>query len=239
MKRSLRTAIIGDDHPRIRAYPAICEALQHAANVLSVDVKPEWLPTSALGEDVEQQLSAFDAVWCGPWGPYANSGGAQRVIRFARESRLPFLGTCAGFQHAIIEFAHTMLGLEHAQYAEANPDAEECVINALPEPLIERTVAVTLDPKSRAAGIYRRTISAERYRCAFGLNPTFLSRLNQSGLRVSGVNEAGHATVVELADHPYFFATLFLPECSSRASAPHPLITAYVRTAAEISGMRS
>ena len=92
--------------------------------------------------------------------------------------------------------------------------------------------AVVLDPTSRTASIYRRTEVAERYRCAFGLNPDYLAALHHGGLRVSGVSEEGLAMAVEFADHPFFFATLFMPEHRSRAGAPHPLISAYLDAAA-------
>jgi CTP synthase (UTP-ammonia lyase) len=113
------------------------------------------------------------------------------------------------------------------------------VIAPLLYPLIERTAAVVLDPASRTAEIYRRTAVAERYRCRFGLNPEYLALLHRSGLRVTGVDETGVAAVVEFPGHPFFLATLFLPEHASRAGAPHPLVTAYLQAAAEFSGMRS
>ncbi|MEO7362466.1 MAG: hypothetical protein ABI120_19205 [Gemmatimonadaceae bacterium] len=239
MNRCVRVAIIGDARPGIPGYPAICEALQHAADVLAVPVATHWLPTHALHGDVERQLSHYHALWCGPWGPYTNANGALRAIKYARESSMPFLGTCAGFQQAVIEFAHSIVGLKNADHAEANPDSNFCVINALSEPMVERTGAVALDPNSRAARIYRRTISAEKYRCAFGLNPAYMQELHQAGFRVTGVSDKGAAAVMEFADHPFFLATLFLPECISRACAPHPLITAYLRTAAELNGIRA
>ncbi|MEP6764926.1 MAG: hypothetical protein ABJB66_11470 [Gemmatimonadaceae bacterium] len=239
MKRNLRVMVIGDSHHRIRGYPIICEALQHASQKLSIGVETQWVPTAAIGADVESQLEKCDALWCGPCGPYENADGALRAIKFARESRIPFLGTCAGFQHAVIEFARSVIGLNRADHAESNPFGESCVINALPEPFLERTGAVALDPASRTSRIYRRTISAEKYHCAFGLNPAFLSQLHSAGLRVTGVNEDGMAAIVEFAGHPYFLGTLFMPECTSHPRVPHPLITAFLRIAAEVSGVRT
>ncbi|MEO7358983.1 MAG: hypothetical protein ABI120_01550 [Gemmatimonadaceae bacterium] len=238
MKRSLRVVIVGDNHPVIQGYTEICEALQHSSRLLELDIKTQWIPTVALETDVRSQLSCYDAPWCGPRGPYQNAFGAVRAIKFARESSVPFLGTCAGFQHAVIEFARSVLGVDQAEHAESNLMGGPCVINALREPLFERTGAVALDPASRTARIHRRTISAEKYRGAFGLNPAYLPQLHGAGLRVSGVNETGVAAVVEFTDHPFFVGTLFLPECTSRPCAPHPLITAFLRIAAEVSGMR-
>jgi CTP synthase (UTP-ammonia lyase) len=239
MGRHVLAGVIGDEHPAVQGYEAIREALHHAAHALSVDVETHWLPTPALGSAVETELAAYDALWCGPSGPYQNADAALRAIRFAREGGVPFLGTCAGFQHAVIEYARSVLGLADADHAESNPAAAAPVISPLPHPLVERTAAVVLDPASRTAGIYRRTAVAERYRCRFGLNPAYLAPLHRGGLRVTGVDETGVATVIEFPDHPFFLATLFLPERSSRAGAPHPLVTAYLTAAAESSRMRS
>jgi CTP synthase (UTP-ammonia lyase) len=238
MRRRVRAGVIGDDHPDIQGYAAIREALHHAAVPLAVEVETDWLPTTALG-DVETELAPYDALWCGPWGPYRNADAALRAIRFARERGLPFLGTCAGFQHAAIEYARSVLGLAEADHAEANPAATTPVIVPLPHPLVERTAAVVLNPESRAAGIYRRTTVAERYRCEFGLNPEYLRVLHRGGLRVTGVDDVGVAAVMEFPDHPFFVATLFLPERTSRAGAPHPLVTAYLRAAADAGEVRS
>ena len=239
MGQRVLAAVIGDEHPDVQGYEVIREALHHAARALAVEVEAEWLPTTALGASVESELAAYDALWCGPVSPYRNADAALRAIRFARERGLPFLGTCAGFQHAVIEYARSVLGLAHADHAESNPTAPAPVIAPLLYPLIERTAAVVLDPASRTAEIYRRTAVAERYRCRFGLNPEYLALLHRSGLRVTGVDETGVAAVVEFPGHPFFLATLFLPEHASRAGAPHPLVTAYLQAAAEFSGMRS
>ncbi len=230
--------IIGDSHPTVQGYEVIREALRHAAPAAAVEVEARWLPTSALRGEAGGDLVEFDALWCGPWGPYRNTAAALHAIRYARERRLPFLGTCAGFQHAVIEYARSVLGLAQADHAESNPSATLPVVAPLSRPLVERTGAVVLDPSSRVASIYQRTEVAERYRCAFGLNPHYLPALHRGGLRVTGVDEEGVAVVVEFPDHPFFVATLFLPECRSRASAPHPLITAYLRAASETSATR-
>ena len=235
----VRAGIIGDDHPEIKGHETIAQALRHAASALEMRVEIQWLPTSELVDDVDQQLTGFDALWCGPHGPYSNSDGALRAIRFARERKRPFLGTCAGFQHAVIEYARTVLGLADADHAEANPNAQRAIVAALSEPRVERTAAVILDPASRVADFYKRTEVAERYRCHFGLNPEYVTPLHRAGLRVAGVAEDGSAAVVECAEHPFFIGTLFMPERTSRSAAPHPLVSAYLKAAVETREMRS
>jgi CTP synthase (UTP-ammonia lyase) len=44
---------------------------------------------------------------------------------------------------------------------------------------------------------------------------------------------------VELADHSYFIATLFVPQLSSNPSGPHPLVLDWLRAAAEFYDVRA
>ena len=37
--------------------------------------------------------------------------------------------------------------------------------------------------------------------------------------------------IVELPDHPFFLATLFLPQARSTAASPHPLLAGYAAAA--------
>jgi CTP synthase (UTP-ammonia lyase) len=41
--------------------------------------------------------------------------GALFAIRHAREQNRPFLGTCGGFQHGVIEYARNVLGWQDAR----------------------------------------------------------------------------------------------------------------------------
>jgi CTP synthase (UTP-ammonia lyase) len=86
---------------------------------------------------------------------------------------------------------------------------------------------VTLRARTRAAQLYGVSEATEDYYCNYGVNPDYHQRLNDGGLRVSGVGEAGEIRIVELPDHPFFLATLFLPQTRSTPTAPHPLLVGY------------
>src|SRR5881397_2782932 len=100
---TVRIALVGDYDPAVRAHAAIPMALCLAMDELGCAVQPAWLATGALARDAASKLAPFQAIWCAPGSPYHNMKGALNAIRFARESGRPFLGTCGGFQHAIIE----------------------------------------------------------------------------------------------------------------------------------------
>ena len=93
-----------------------------------------------------------------------------------------------------------------------------------------RTVRIT--PGTRTARAYGREEAKEAFRCHFGLNPRYRAKILSEPLRVAGVDDDGEVRVVELGNHAFFVATLFLPQLSSTPAAPHPLIVAYLRAAA-------
>jgi CTP synthase (UTP-ammonia lyase) len=190
------------------------------------------MPTPLFQTTGEKEFSAFAAIWCVPNSPYASMEGALRAIRFARESGRPFLGTCGGFQHAVIEYARNALGLHDADHAESNPAATLPLMSRLACSLAGATGVIRLAPGSRLAAIYGKTETVEKYHCNFGLNRRFESLLNGGELNVSGRDENGEVRGVELARHPFFIATLFQPERSASTGEAHPLICAFVRAGA-------
>src|SRR5438094_296218 len=97
-------ALVGDYSPQVIAHQAIPRALELARAAAQVDLGWRWVLTRDL-RDPARELAEFAAVWVVPASPYENAAGALGAIRFARETRRPFLGTCGGFQHAVIEFA--------------------------------------------------------------------------------------------------------------------------------------
>jgi CTP synthase (UTP-ammonia lyase) len=101
------------------------------------------------------------------------------------------------------------------------------VITALSCSLVGREGRVELRPGTRAAALYGRTAASERYYCNYGVNPSYARALEEGGLCVSGVGDGGEIRIVELPGHPFFLATLFLPQARSSATEPHPLLLGY------------
>lgn len=91
---------------------------------------------------------------------------------------------------------------------------------------------MTLRPGTRTRALYGAEAADEEYYCNYGVNPAWVARLEAAGLRVSGVGEQGEPRVVELPEHPFFVASLFLPQARSTAAAPHPLLVGFARAVA-------
>lgn len=225
----LRIALVGDVNPDVIAHKAIPLAIDDAAAVLALTVEYEWLAT----RDIQSAdaLSGFDAVWVVPASPYQNADGAFIAIRHARENGLPFLGTCGGFQHAIIEYARNILGWEDAAHAETDSEGR-MVIAPLACSLVEKSDVIELRPNTLIAKAYGRESIEEGYHCNYGIAPEFAAGLDAGPLRVSGWDEEGEIRAVELTTHPFFVATLFQHERNALAGRPAPLVHAFLRAAA-------
>ena len=232
MPQTPRIGLIGDFNPQIKAHQAIPQALELAAGNLGQRVEATWHATASLEGRCEEVLSGYDALWCVPGSPYESMDGALQAIRFAREGKLPFLGTCGGCQHATIEFARNVLGLTEADHAETNPNASLLVVTPLVCSLLESSETITFSPASRIAAIYGKNETVEQYNCSYGPAPQYQSLLEQAGMRIIGVDGNGEPRVIELVDHPFFIGTLFQPERSAFTGKVHPLIKAYVQAAA-------
>ena len=211
-------AFVGGYCEEFATHRAMMPALLHAG------ADGVWIPTA----EAEQALSA-DGIWLAPGSPYASFEKVLALIRFARERRIPFLGTCGGFQHVTIEFARNVLGIVDADSAEHTGGAGNCVV-------IPVVCPISTDPESPKLFGGERVCflpGSRLRRIVFEENPLFRERYEAAGLHVSAVNRNGVSRAVELADHPFFAATQFQPQMTSRPGDPHPLLAEFVHLLTE------
>lgn len=239
MAEHIRIGVISEFKADFPPHPATNGALQHSASALGVELEVRWLDTESLERLPIEELQRFDAFWCAPGSPYVSLVGALRAVRFAREADRPFIGTCGGFQHVVVEFARNVLGFRDAQHAEYDPYASNLFITPLSCSLAGQTMTIEIAEGSRAREFYGANKVREKYYCNFGLNPEHQARLDQEGLRVTGFDDSREARIVELPEKRFFVATLFVPQLQSRPEYPHPLITAYLEAALEFSRERT
>jgi CTP synthase (UTP-ammonia lyase) len=216
-----RVALVGDYNQSAIAHQAIPEALRLAG------VEAVWVHTASI-RDAAADLAGFDGIWCVPASPYANMEGALNAIRYARESGRPFLGTCGGFQHAVVEYARNVCGLWDASHAETHPGAAAPVVSPLSCPLVEETEEIVLQDGGKLRSAYGVERITEGYHCNYGLNREYETLLFRNGLRPTAHTLRGEVRAVELSAHPFFVATLFQHERRALRGEIPPLVSALV-----------
>jgi CTP synthase (UTP-ammonia lyase) len=227
MRNCYRIALVGDYDPSVTAHQAIPLALKLAADYHHVTVEGVWIHTSQI-ESAERTLASYDGVWCVPATPYINAQGALEAIRVARERAIPFLGTCGGFQHALIEYARNTQGLVEADHAETDPHASVPLIVPLTCSLVEKEMELVLAEASLIYRSYGTARIVEGYRCSYGPNPKYEQELFAGPLRATAHDLDGEIRAAELHGHPFFVGTLFQPERRSLKGELPPLVRDFV-----------
>ena len=231
MKNALKIGIIGDYDPDSPSQNATNEALKHSATALHINVNYIWVPTLTIENEYnDASFTQFDAIWCGPGSPYQNMNGALKAIKYAREHDVPYIGTCGGFQHTLLEYARNVLGMTDADHEESSPNSSSLFITKLSCSLVGIVGEIKLLPHSISFDAYKKESINEQFRCRYGLNPKYLNEIN-SRFRISGIGIEGEPRIIELPNHKFFVATLFLPQLSSTFTSPHPLINRYLQMA--------
>jgi CTP synthase (UTP-ammonia lyase) len=223
-----RVAIIGEFTPTFEPHLATNAAIAHTVVDLKTPIAHDWISSSDITEAL---LKNYNGIWVAPGSPYKNFDKTLFAIKFAREKAVPCLGTCGGFQHIVIEYARNLLQFKDAQHAEYDPDASELFISRLVCSLVGREMQLKLVSGSQVAQIYETTQAVERYYCNFGVNPKHVDTLKRGAMKVVGSDAEGEIRVLELPGHPFFIATLFVPQALSKPGSPHPVVKAFLTAA--------
>jgi len=212
------------------AYISIHESLKHAGFDRRLDVERQWIHSEELADGHDGQLDDVDGlVVPGGFGARGTEGKIE-AIRYARETGLPFLGLCLGFQLAVVEFARHELGLGGAHSAELDPDTPHPVIDLLPEQKDLEDLGGTMrlgahetdiEPGTVAHRLYDADACTERHRHRYEVNPEYIADLEDAGMIFSGTS-GNRMEILELPDHDYFLGTQFHPEFRSRPTRASP-----------------
>jgi len=239
---AVRIGILGDFNPEFRSHHATNESLQHAAAKLNLPVESAWISTpSVLEPDAQKILESFDGIWAAPGSPYKSFDGMLKGIEFARRRDWPFLGTCGGFQYALIECARNVLGIKDADTAENNSGSKNIVIYpvacAVPKrakdaPKLSGPIPeIQLRPGSYLHSFYMKDMVEEEFFCNFEVNPDYEWAAMEAGFPVVARGPQGEIRAIESPTHLFYIATLFQPQLSSKPKKPHPLVLAFVQAA--------
>ncbi len=245
-------AIVGKYTILRDAYKSLSEAIVHGGVANNLRVNVEWIDSEVFErDDAVQHLENVNGILVpGGFGERGSEGKIQ-AARFARERKVPYFGICFGMQMAVIEAARNLLGLEGASSTEFGP-CKEPVVGLMTEwmrgNMLERRMAkgdlggtmrlgayeAVLKPGTMVHDIYGMDRISERHRHRYEVNINYKDRLEQVGLRFSGMSPDGVLPeIVEIPGHPWFIGVQYHPELKSRPFEPHPLFTSFVKAAKE------
>jgi len=241
-KKEVTIALVGKYTHLKDSYISHIEAFHHASAAARVHVRLKWVESIDLEKEGTKPLEDADGILVP--GGFGDRGieGKIAATRFAAENEVPFQGVCLGFQLATIGFARAALGLKGANSSEFDPKTPHPIVDLLPEQHAVKGKGATmrlgahpivLDPKSTTAKMYGATTIHERHRHRYEINPAYIAKLEDAGLRFVGRSDDGRRMeVLELKGHPYFVASQFHPELRSRPLRPSPIHLGLVRAAA-------
>jgi CTP synthase len=222
------------------AYLSVVEALRHAAIAMGSELNVRWVNSEDIeAYGAEHFLAGVNGILVPGGFGCRGVEGKIAAIRYARENKIPFLGLCLGMQCAVIEWAQNVAKLQDANSAEFAPQAANPVINLLPEQQDVVDLGGTmrlglypcrLTPNTLAFMLYKDEVIYERHRHRYEFNNAYRNLFLDTGYAISGTSPDGRLVeMIELPKHPFFIATQFHPEFSSRPSSPHPLFQGFVQ----------
>jgi CTP synthase len=243
-------AIVGKYTGMKDAYKSLTEALSHGGIANKVKVNLDWIESEVFeNKDPAPYLEHVNGILVPGGFGQRGAEGKIKAAQFARERDVPYFGICFGMQMACIEAARNLCGIEQANSTEFGATSEP-LVGLMTEWLKgndrEKREAngdlggtmrlgaydATLMRGSRVAEIYGTTEISERHRHRYEVNTAYKGRLEQHGLRFSGMSPDGILPeIVEYEDHPWFIGVQFHPELKSRPFEPHPLFASFVEAA--------
>jgi CTP synthase len=245
-------AVVGKYTGMKDAYKSLIEALSHGGIANKVRVNLDWIESEVFErEDPAPFLEHVNGILVPGGFGQRGTEGKIRAAQFARERDVPYFGICFGMQMAVIEAARNLCGIAEANSTEFGATPEPVVGlmtewmkgNELQKRGLDSELGGTMrlgaypaliQRGSKLNTIYGTTEISERHRHRYEVNTGYKGRLEQHGMRFSGMSPDGLLPeMIEYENHPWFIGVQFHPELKSRPFAPHPLFASFVEAAVE------
>ena len=250
-KETVKIAMIGKyfetgDFVLSDSYLSVIEAVKYSSYAQNRKPIISWLNAVDFENNPAKlkELKEYDGIVVP--GGFGSRGveGKLKVVKYARENKIPYFGLCYGMQMIVIEYARNILGLKDANTKEVNPNTKNPVIDVMEsqKDILKNNAyggtmrlgeyKAMLTKGSIAEGAYKAREVLERHRHRYEVNNAYINDLEKKGLVFSGKSPDG--TLMEIAElpksvHPFFLGTQFHPEFLARPLSPHPLFTAFIK----------
>ncbi len=254
-KDSVKIAVIGKyfssgDFVLSDVYISVLEAIKYSSYKLGLKPEITYLSSQEFEKNPQKlkDLKKYDGVLVP--GGFGKTGieGKLKVIEYVRKNKIPYFGICYGMQLAVLEYAQNVLKMKNASTEEINPKAKDLVIGVMDdqkEKIAKGDMGgsmrlgqypAALKKGSIARKAYGQDEILERHRHRYEVNPEYIMQLEEDGVTFSGKSPDGRLMeIMELSQdvHPFFVGVQFHPELQARPLDPHPLFTAFIKSAYE------
>lgn len=240
-KDVIKIAMVGKYVALTDSYASVVESLVHAGAELGYSVEIDGVDSYEFEANPGslEKLGRYHGVLIPQGFGKRGSEGKIAAANYARENAIPYLGLCFGFQLAIVAFARHVLGHVDANSTELDPETVHPVIDLLPEQKLVRDLGgsmrlgghdVNLVDGTMASRFYQKSVIRERHRHRYEFNQAYREEFEGKGMRFSGYSDGGRRTeILEILDHPFYFATQYHPEYVSRPGKPEPSYLHFAR----------
>ena len=237
--RKVKIAIVAKYLDNEDTYISVIEALKSAAWHNKVELEYTWVDSESLeakNASLTSKFKKFDGIIVP--GGFGTRGieGKIKTAQHSLKKKIPYLGLCLGLQVAVIAAARNG-GLATATSAELDP-AGDLVINTMVDQMGKEGTGGTmrlgnypckLQKGSKVAKLYGKKQVLERHRHRYECNNEYRDKYSKWGIQPVGVSpDQSLVEVIEGTDHPFFVASQFHPEFTSRPNKPHPLFNGFI-----------
>lgn len=242
--KSVKVGIIAKYLDNEDTYICVMEALKSAAWHNKVGLEYTWVDAEELEKPqahIAKQLKGLDGIVVP--GGFGSRGveGKMKAAAYALEHKLPYLGLCLGLQVAVVAAARAH-GLVSANTTEIDPDTPHPVIATMADQKGKENTGGTmrlgnypcvLDKDSLSAKLYKNKNITERHRHRYECNNAYRDQYHNWGIKAVGTSpDNSLVEVIEGINHPFFVASQFHPEFTSRPNRPGPLFNGFIETLA-------
>ena len=240
-KEEVQIGLIGKYVELQDSYKSILESLVHAGSENKTKVKVVSIHSEFINSDqINNEISNLDGILVAPGFGERGIEGKIDAIKCSRENNIPFFGICLGMQMAVIEFSRNILKLKDANSTEMDQNTTNPVIS-----LMDNQKNITDKGGTMRLGawkckikkntlvhkIYDKNVISERHRHRWELNEKYIEKLNENGLKTSGINpETNLVEIIEYPKNDWFVGVQFHPEYKSTVESPHPLFVSFVKS---------
>lgn len=253
-KGNVTIAIVGKYTNLTDSYKSLNEALVHGGIANNVNVKLKFVESTVFdqsSEDIQKALEGADGILVPGGFGERGAEGKIRSAQYARENNIPYFGICFGLQMAVLEAARNTAGLDKAcstEFGQCEDDVVGLMTEWEKEGQQELRAAnsdmggtmrlgaypAVLDKGSKVAQIYGTQEISERHRHRYEVNIHYRKKLEDNGLKFSGLSPDGSLPeICERTDHPWFIGVQYHPELKSKPFDPHPLFVSFIEAAIE------